>query len=400
MSRSAHPNPSSRSNRSIPSDRPFRSIDSQMTFDHRVAVEEACAAELRGDWQAAFEHHRSVPMFAKSHHGAMLRVLADLGDNAPRWLVTRFLTVMAHRHELYGQPKRSGRVLQHVVPLLYPHGVPFEAMHCDHVEQVGALIYGCDWVVRQVDVYDLGGFEDLLSMPEAEPALFKGEYVADWAYSQMGGYRVVGADGEVMTVADAVSGEELQLLDLGFTSQHPAGAHVLGRIVTTECGPGQLFDWQPLPVDQRIAREVAAQPDRWLDVIAARARSGALAPAFSHLPDRSVSADLPQHAWVELLGHQMGAELPRPPHTMVADALKTALELAADSADVRARRHLVAELMLDELLHERLVGRFATPTYAGAWRALARELPEHARRHCDQALWMIDASPGSDELAG
>jgi hypothetical protein len=371
-----------------------------MTFDHEVAVEQACAAELRGDWRAAFDHHRSVPMFAQSHHGAMLRVLADLGEDAPPWLVTRFLTVLAHRLELYGQPRRSGRVLQHVVPLLYPHGIPFDAMDCDHPEQVGAMIYGCDWVVRQVDVYDLGGFDELLTMPEAQAALTKGEHVVEWITSQIGGYQVVGADGDVLTVADAVSGEEHELLDLGFTSYRPTGTYVLGRIVPTTCGPGKLFDWQPLPVDARIAREVAAQPERWLDVIAARTRSRALEPAFAHLSERSVSADLPQHAWVDLLGFPLDQRLPRAPHTMVAEALSAALLIATDPDSLSAGRHLIAELMLDELTSERLVSRFATPTYAAAWRALSHELPAHARGVCEQALWMIDASPASDELAG
>jgi len=371
-----------------------------MTLDHEVAVEEACAAELRGDWRAAFERHRSVPMFAESHHGTMLRVLADLGDDAPPWLVTRFLTVLAHRLELYGQPRRSARVLQHVVPLLYPHGIPFDAMDCDHVEQVGAMIYGCDWVVRQADVYDLGGFDELLTMPEAQPALTKGEHVVEWITSQIGGYRVVGATRDVMTVADAVSGEEHELLDLGFTSYRPTGTYVLGRIVPTSCGPGRLFDEQPLPVDGRIAREVAAQPERWLDVLAARSRSRALEPAFAHLPERSVSADLPQHSWVALVGQPIGERLPRPPHTFVAEALTTALGLAADPDALSSRRHLVAELMLDELVSERLVSRFATPVHAAAWRALARDLPQHARQKCEQALWMSEACPDADELAG
>lgn len=381
-----------------PSTRPFRSIESQMTFDHHIAVEEACAAELRGDWSAAFEAHRSVPMFAESHHGAMLHTLADLGEDAPRWLVTRFLTVMAHRHELFGQSKRPGRVLRHVVPLLYPHSIPWEPMRCDHIEQVAAMIYGCDWVLRQADVYDLGGLQDLMAMPEALGAVNKGEYVADWARAPMGGYRVVSADGEVLSVADAVTGEEIDLLDLGLTCQYEVGTHLLGRVVPTDTAPGRLFDWQPLTIDQRIAREVAAQPDRWLDIIAARTRSRALPPAFSHLPDRSLSADLPQHSWAALLGHPIGEELPRPPSTMIAEALKVALTLSADALE--GRRHLVAELLLDDMMHGRLIARFATTKYRAGWQAVARSVPAHARRYCEEALWMIDASTSDDELAG
>lgn len=381
-----------------PPRRPYRSIASQMTFDHEVAVEEASAAELRGDWSTAFERHRAVPMFAESHHGAMLSTLAGLGEAAPRWLVTRFLTMMAHRHELYGQLQRSGRLLQRVVPLLYPHEIPIEALDCAWVEQIGPVIFGCDWVVRQVDVYDFGGLADLLAMPEAAGALALGEYVGGWEQAPMGGYRVVGADGEVLTIADAAGGEELELLDLGLTCQHPPGTHVLGRVVPTDTGPGRLFDCQPLPVDARIAREVAARPERWLDVIAARTRSRALPPAFAHRPDRSLTADLPQHAWAALLGHPIGERLPRPPSTMVTEALRAALTLPPH--EVAAHRHLVAELLLDELVSARLLARFALPKYLAAWRSLAKTLPDPARRRCDEALWLIDAVTDTDELAG
>lgn len=392
----------SRSRKHPASTRPFQSVTSQMTFDHYTAVEESCAAELRGDWATAFERHRSVPMFAESHHGAMLGLLAGLGEDAPQWLVTRFLTVLAHRLEMHGQPRRSGRVLQQVVPKIYPHGIPFDAIGCPYAEQVPSTIFARDWVVRQVDVYDLGGLSDLVSTAGSRGAVGMGSYVADWSVAAMGGYRIEGADGEVMSVADALTGEEVELLDLGFTAHHEIGTHVLGRIVPTRpasgSGPGLLFDWQPLPVDQRIAREVAGRPERWLDVIAARAATGALPAAFAHLPEASMSSDLPQHAWASLLGHPIGMDLPRPPSTMIAEALKVALTLRPP--ELGSRRHLVGELLVDELLDDRLLARFATPGYLSSWRALAAVVPEVARKRCGSALWMIDAASFDDDLAG
>lgn len=389
----------SRSQKPTPPTRPYRSVASQMTFDHHVAVEEAAAAELRGDWVTAFERHRSIPMFAESPHGAMLQVLVTLGGEAPRWLVNRFLTVMAHRLESYGQPRRSGRVLQHVVPKLYPESIPWEVMDCDHPQQVGPQIFGRDWVVRQVDVFDLGGLGELIGTGDAYGASLQGAYAMDWALAPMGGYRVVAADGEVMTVADALSGETFELLDLGLTAQHPVGTHVLGRVVPIDEDPELAFDWQPLPIDARIAREVASRPDEWLDVVAARTASGALPAGFSHLPPASLSSDLPRHSWTSLLGHPIGAELPRPPATMAAEALKRALRRAADDPDdLRRDRHVVTELLLDELVDDRMVARFATATYADGWGALAYVARPEARGRCEAALWMIDA--GSGDLAG
>ncbi len=252
-------------------------------------------------------------------------------------------------------------------------------------------------MVRQADLYDLGGLEELLGLDGVEGAVARAEHVEEWLQAPMGGYRVTGADGAVLTVADALTGDGVELLDLGLTAQHAPGTHVLGRVVPTDSGPGRLFDAQPLPVDARVAREVATSPAEWLDVLSDRARSRALPPGFAHLEDASLSADLPQHSWVGLLGDEIGAPLRRPPQTMVAQALKTALTLPADTA--AARRHLVSELLLDELLDDRTLARFATPRYRDAWTALAAVVPPWARRRCETALWMIDAA-SSDDLAG
>ncbi|MDO9456600.1 MAG: hypothetical protein Q7T52_10950 [Nocardioides sp.] len=368
-------------------------------MDDHVAVEESAAAELRGDWATAYERHRAVPMFAQSLHGGHLRVMADLGEAAPDWLRTRFVTTLVRRWEVYGQPRRAGRVLQHVVPVVYPHGIPFAAIGCDHVEQVMTFIFGRDWVLRQADTYDLGGLSDLLHLPAAAGMVATASHLAAWNRAPMGGYRVVGADGEVAVVADAETGEEVELLDLGLTHLHEVGTHVLGRVVPTSSAPGRLFDWRALPIDGRTAAAVARHPERWLKILAARGASRALPEAYSHLTDTSLTADLPQHAWGALLGQPVDEDLPRPPRSLAADALRAALGLAVDEADVRRQRHLVAELLLDEALDARTLARFATSKHRTAWQTLARELPAYAARRCDEALWMIDAST-TEGLAG
>ncbi len=380
-----------------PSTRPFRSIASQMTADDLLAVEECAAAELRGDWATAFERHRSIPMYAESQHGAHLRLMADLGDDAPEWLRARFLTTLVRRWEGYGQPRRAGRVLQQVVPLVYPQGVPFEAIGCAHVEQVSAWIFGRDWVVRQADAYELGGLQDLVHLPTASGAVATAPRIAQWAQAPMGGYRIVGADGAELVVADAATGEEFALLDLGLAHHHEVGTHVLGRVVPTSDAPGLLFDWRPLPVDEETAVAVARDPQRWLKILGARAHWGKLPEAFSHLSDTSLTADLPRHAWGALVGHPVDG-LEHIPRTLAADALTAALTLDADA--VHRKRHLVAELLLDEAVDERTVARFAAPRHRVGWERLAAAVPSYARRWCDEALWLIDAATTDEGLAG
>ncbi|WP_148615528.1 hypothetical protein [Nocardioides rubriscoriae] len=367
-----------------------------MTVDDHLAVEEASAAELRGDWATAFDRHRRVPMFAESQHGAHLRLMADLGDAAPDWLRARFVSTLVRRWEGYGQPRRAGRVLGHVVPMVYPHGIPFDAIGCAHPEQLGAWIFSRDWVVRQADAYDLGGLQDLLHLPAAAGAIATAPRVAEWARAPMGGFRIVGADGAEMVVADAVTGEQVTLLDLGLTHHLEVGTHVLGRIVPTSHPPGRLFDWRPLPVDEETATAIARDPQRWLKILAARAHWRRLPQAFSHLSDSSLTADLPRHAWGALLGHPVDG-LEQIPRTLAAHALFSVLGLDADV--IRRQRHLVAELLLDEAVDEHTVTRFAAPSYRAGWQQLAAAVPSYARRWCDQALWLIDAA--TDEgLAG
>lgn len=370
-----------------------------MTLDHHTAVEEASAAELRGEWSTAYERHRSVPMFAQSHHGGLLKVMVDLGDDAPDWVLARFVTVMAHRLEMHGQVRRSSRVLQHVMPTLYPHGIPWEAMDCEHPEQVPAAIFGQDWVVRQADVFDLGGLVDLLHLPTARGLVDRVPVVREWAHEPMGGWRIERADSEVLRVTDVATGERRRLLDLGVTAQVEVGTHVLGRVVPTETGPGWLFDWRPLPVDETTAALVAEDPQRWLKILAARTADETLAPAFSHLSPTSLTADLAAHSWGVLLGHPVDDDLPRPPRSLAADALRAALLMATDPDAVRRHRHVVAELLLDEALDERSLSRYAMPKYRAAWQVWAAALPAHARKKCETALWLLDAA-GGEGLVG
>jgi hypothetical protein len=371
--------------------RPYRSVVSQMTVDDHVAVEEASAAELRGDWSAALARHRSVPMFSESEHGGDLAMLARLDDDAPGWLVDRFVTSMAHRLEAYGQPQRGNRVLQTLVPMLYPGPIDMQVIGCEHPEQVGSRIYGRDWVVRQADVHDLGGLEDLLVHPGADGLLARSDRVEDWAEAPMGGWRVEHADGDVLVVSDAATGDEVRLLDLGLTVRIEPATHVLGRVVPTTAGPGLLFDWCPLPVDEPIARAVAEAPERWLRTIAHAVREGALRPGFAHVAPTGPSADLPRHAWADLLGHGADGYLPRPPRTLAPDALAAALDLASapDGRDVvRRRRHVISELLLDEAVDDRALAPFATVERAAAWDVLAEVLPAHAAQRCHEALWL------------
>jgi hypothetical protein len=278
-----------------PSTQPYRSIASQMTPKYDAAVRDAADAELRGDAATALARHRSVPMFARSAHGDRLHQLAELGDDVPGWLVSRWLTVQVQRPLWTGAdvhaPNRAARI---AVPLLYPHGIPFREIGCEFVEQVLPFIVARDWVVRQLAVFELGGLRRLADLHAAPELVARAGSIDDWCRAPMGGYRLEATtDDGVLRVADVATGEAHELVDRGLAEQVPAGACVLGRVVPTTERPGRMFEWRPLPVNERTARAVARNPQRWLMILAAGARARRLPPAVSHVSETSMTADLP-----------------------------------------------------------------------------------------------------------
>jgi hypothetical protein len=384
--------------------RPFRSIASQMTPAHRQAMHEAADAELRGDAATALRRHRSVPMFARSKHGDRLELLASLGDDAPGWLISRWLTVQSRRRIWTGSdPAAPSPVLPLVIPAIYPHGIPFERIGCEHPEQVVAWIYERDWVARQVDVYEMGALLDLVRHHASPELLARADLVEDWCEAPMGGYRLEpGGGAGALRLVDLATEQPFDVLDLGLAEHAQLGEHLLGRIVPTEAGPGRMLDWRPLLVDRVTATAVARNPHQWLPVLATRVAVGRIPAAFSYQSASSITADLPQHAWVDLLGLDIDVEPVETYDELAEPALAEVLRLAgSDPAATSARRHTISELLLDGALTERVRLRFAAAEFLPAWRLLAETVDGPARNRCQEMAMWCDADPeGPDLLAG
>jgi hypothetical protein len=367
-----------------------------MTAAYERAVRESADAELRGDAAEALRLHRSIPMFSRSTHGDRLQQLADLGAEAPGWLINRWLTVQARRRMWTGADERAiNRALQLVVPMIYPDGIPFEAIGCSYVEQVMPFICERDWVVRQVDVYELSGLSRLVERFASAGLLERTDQIAAWCRSPMRALRVEDAT----TVTDLHSREAVEVLDLGVSEQVEPGQHLLGRISPTVAGPGAMFEWQPLPVSEEAAYAVARDPRLWLTTLHRLAAAGRLEPAYSHLPEASITSDLPRHAWMGLAGVRVEDDVD--PDHVVGDAMREALALADRGIDALVKqRHLIGELILDVAFSERVRWQFVTPELLPAWRALADVVPDHARHRAEEmATWCTAAPDIPDAIA-
>ena len=367
-----------------------------MTSANYGAVREAADAELRGDAAEALRLHRSVPMFARSTHGDQLQQLAELGAEAPGWLINRWLTVQARRRMWTGSDERAtNRALQLVVPMVYPDGIPIERIGCTWPEQVLPYIYERDWVVRQVDVYELSGLRRVVEQFASAQLLERTDQIIAWCHAPMRAFRVEGKT----SVTDLTSRAVMEVLDLGLSEWVQPGQHLLGRIAPVSAAPGAMFEWQPLPVSEAAAYAVSRDPRLWLTTLHRLAMAGRLEPAYSHLPEASLTSDLPPHAWMSLAGVRVEDDFD--PNDVVADAMREALALAGRGMDaITWRRHLIGELILDVAFSDRVRWQFATPELLPAWQLLAEILPEHARpRAVEMAMWCAAAPDLPDAIA-
>ena len=195
------------------------------------------------------------------------------------------------------------------------------------------------------------------------------------------------------------------MLDLGLLAEHWPGTCVIGRLVPTSAGPGRMFEWRPLPVDEETARRVALEPrpEGWFDIVVAQHAAGRLPHLFSYLDDTALVSDLPQRVWIGLLEEHQISDLPAT-NGLIAYA-DVALQVCENVLDLTAMaglaivadRQLIAALMLEPGLAGRLQDTLAGPRHARAWRILEEVLPEPASARCGAlaALSELRASEAS-----
>lgn len=322
------------------------------------------AAEAAGDPVAALEHHARVPALAGSLHGVHLATLAELGDDAPSWMYSRWATVQALRH----RP-------------LDDHGGGSDLELC-----AGSLLQR-DWVVRQLRVFDDGGLRDFLAARAGVGLVARCDDLAAWADAPMGGYRLEAERHGRLRVIDLGCGRRLDLLDLGLLACHEPGTCVIGRLVPTSAPPWTMFESAPLVVDEETAVAVAGErlEGRWFDRLAEAEGCARLAPCYASIPDPSLVSDLPQQAWLGLLPE---AALRREDDSATcADLALAVIATVLDhtellGAEIEVARHAIAAVLLEPGLQDQVRQRYAVPARAGAWRTLAEVVPGPAQVRC------------------
>ena len=352
----------------------------------------AADAELQGDPVTALRHYESIACFAGSLHHRRLRLLAELGDEAPGWLWARWLTVQARRPLWTGSESTApDPALETALKVAYPHGIDLTRVDDLSLDVFLASLYERDWVTRQLIVYEYGGLRHLVEDLAGPRLLEHADHPAAWAAAPMGGYRLESDSdsGGLLELTDLADGQPVEILDLGLAAEHEPGTHFLGRLVPTTTPPGRMFEWRPLQVDPTTARKVAAHPATWLEVIAEQAATGALPMMFSYLDDdTSMAFDVPDRSWLGLLETDDIDLLPTTDglidyEDVALAVLPKVLRVVEHSPQhLGAVRHFAEALLLEPGLCEEAREHFGEFRHVLAWRTLAGVLREPARSRC------------------
>lgn len=366
--------------------------NAKLTPADRANMRAAADAELQGDPVTALRHYEMIALFAGSLHHRRLRLLAELAEDAPGWLWSRWLSVQARRPLWTGNDATAPNpALETTFKVAYPHGLDPTRMGDLSPEAFVASLYERDWVTRQLIVYEYGGLRHLVEDLAGPRLLEHADQTSAWASARLGCYRLDSDsdDNRPLQLTDLADGQRVEVLDLGLAEQHEPGTHFLGRLVPTATPPGLMFEWRPLPVDPATALQVAAHPANWLEVIAEQAASGALPRMFSYLDDdTSMAFDAPDRPWLGLLEEEDIDKLPAVGglidyEDVALAVLPKVLRVAEHAPEhLGAIRHFAEALLLEPGMCEEAGAHFGGLRHAMAWSMLAGVLREPARSRC------------------
>lgn len=375
--------------------RPGENLEPYLTDEDRSAMAAEVAASARGDARAALEHHLSGLVVEESLHRFNLREIADLGEDAPGWLYSRWCVDQAYRWMLLNADPRTDDTIRMVLV----------ATHLDQVDRLfddprafteyGTIVAVGDWLARQLCVYTSGGLLDFLDA-RAEPQLLaRTDQVRAWAQAPLGVYRLEERRGSVLVLRDLVHDSQTEVMNLGAFNERDAD-HVLGRVVPISQPPFRMFDSRPVSLDQQTAVETAVamrgpDPFGWLDALSLAREDGRLVRGFSCHQTTLFSSDLvpefptydprptePTPRMCELLDAGLSEYAVN--GVMVAEVALIAATVSDESAAVVAS-HLSA-VLVDSRIFAAVLTHCTAPEHEEAWRTLAACTVSPVRDRC------------------
>ncbi|MFT4082923.1 MAG: hypothetical protein QM638_10085 [Nocardioides sp.] len=228
----------------------------------------ADAAEERGNVAAALRAIASVPddwrgrrLWRPARIERLLQ-LEEFGPLLPRWATSRWLLAQAHHHRGRDQRGRLGRAVATARAVRRAPGV-----HHAHLDEDQILDH--DWVCWQTHLYDYGGLDRFLRYGASPELVAAADRVRQWGHAPMRALQLVELEPKLLHWRDP-SEERVRTINLGAAVLVDKGEWVLGRVVPIGDDPTPceaMFESAPLLVPEPVARAVADDPPRWVEIL-------------------------------------------------------------------------------------------------------------------------------------
>lgn len=263
-------------------------------------------AAARGDAASALRHELAVSVLPEAPYTQVLREIVSLGDAAPTWVYSRWMTLQAYRWLMTSRSQTVDIAVVDVLAQLH-RDIPLGT--AEQLFEAGTRIAAGDWVAQQLAVFEYGGLRRFLDTVARPTLTRRADRIQEWALARMAGYRLEGASPDGLVVSDFVDGSTCTVLDLGALTKRDRGTTVIGRLVPIDVEPHLMFESRPLSVDEGTAAAVTSShldhpgdPRCWLYVLGEACEDGRLAPGFSTGQATPLTSDRLLH-WRASLDH-------------------------------------------------------------------------------------------------
>jgi hypothetical protein len=299
-------------------------------YEHLAVMQAADEAEAHGDAEGVAEIMASMPVgpdgkpFWRPGRVRRIAQLVELRDVLPRWAISRWILSQALQTLDAGARDLSGLAMQTAIDV---RGGEAELPGVDDLD-ARAKVMDHDWAYRQQFLYDLGGLRHFLGATASADLVAGADRVHDWADAEMGGYRLLAVSSLTLRWEDLATGQLLDVMNIGSAALVDVGECVIGRVVPIE--EGAMFESSPLPVPEEVARQVAQEPDCWVEVLGsavrdrtARKDAATVRILLTGAHDYGLLTDVPDAIWRTVTAPTFGriVRLSENPSAVVVDAV-------------------------------------------------------------------------------
>jgi len=267
---------------------------------HFTVLQLVDRAEARGDAAGALRLMQGLTVgpdgqpFWRPSRLRRLEQLTELRDVLPGWATSRWILAQALQ---VLDPASRVRGLEALAAAIDVRGGEDALVGVDRID-AQAEVMDHDWVYRQLFLYELGGLWHFLDSVASADLVAAADRVRDWASVPMGAYRLVSSSPGELLWEDLATGAVVSTTDLGVSTLVDDRECAIGRLVPIE--GGWMFEAAPLPVPERVARRVAAEPGEWPAILreyAAAEDRVFVRSLLGGLHDYGLLNDLPDVVW-------------------------------------------------------------------------------------------------------